>query len=41
MPQYYCLQAPSASLATDLLEPLVDIEPRCGHPCAIVLPTVS
>jgi hypothetical protein len=37
---YYCLKAPSARLATDLLEPLVDIEPRCGHPYAIVLPTV-
>jgi len=41
LPEYYCLQAPLASLATDLLEPLVDNEPRCGHPYAIVLPIVS
>jgi hypothetical protein len=32
LPEYgYCLEAPSASLATDLLEPLADIEPRCGQ----------
>jgi len=42
LPEYdYCLEAPSASLATDLLESLADIEPRCGQPCAIVLHTVS